>query len=88
MTEYIIKEVSPKNGEMRDIHKEVLGRRCYIITLQKNWRGLIKFEPSYAPGELHRLLTSTIMEIIEAEDGSRITIETANTNYVLERIRE
>lgn len=88
MAEYVIKEVIPKNGRMREIHEEVLGRHCYILALEKNQRGFIKFEPSYDPGRLHRLHTSTVMDIIEAEDGSQISIETANTTYVLERIKE
>lgn len=88
MAEYVIKEVIPKSGKMLEIHEEVLGRRCYILALEKNQRGFIKFEPSYDPGRLHRLHTSTVMDITEAEDGSQISIETANTTYVLERIRE
>lgn len=88
MAEYVIKEVIPKSGKMREIHEEVLGRRCYILALEKNQRGLIKFEPSYDPGRLHRLHTSTVIDIIESEDGSRVSIETVNTIYVLERIRD
>lgn len=88
MAEYVIKEVIPKSGKMLEIHEEVLGRRCYILALEKNQRGFIKFEPSYDPGRLHRLHTSTVMDIIETEDGSQISIETANTTYVLERITE
>lgn len=88
MAEYVIKEVIPKSGKMLEIHKEVLGHRCYILALEKNQRGFIKFEPSYDPGRLPRLHTSTVMDIIEAEDGSQISIETANTTYVLERIQE
>lgn len=88
MAEYVIREVIPKNGKMLEIHEEVLGRRCYILALEKNQRGFIKFEPSYDPGRLHRLHTSTVMEITEADDGSQISIETANTTYVLERIKE
>lgn len=88
MAEYVIREVIPKKGKMLEIHEEVLGRRCYILALEKNQRGFIKFEPSYDPGRLHRLHTSTVMEITEADDGSQISIETANTTYVLERIKE
>lgn len=86
MAEYVIRKVIPKNGKLREIHEEVLGRRCYIVALERNQRGFIKFEPSYDPGRLHRLHTSTVMEITEAEDGARISIETANTTYLLERI--
>ncbi len=86
MADYIMKEVIPRNGVMRDIHEEVLGRRCYILALDKGERGFIKFEPSYDIGNFHRLHTSLVRGWEESEDGSVITIETENTTYVMERI--
>ena len=37
--DYIFKEVKPKDGVMKEIHYDVLGRRCYIIALEKGQRG-------------------------------------------------
>lgn len=88
MAEYVIKEVIPRSGKMLKIHRGVLESHCYILALEKNQQGFIVFEPRYDPGRMHRLQTSTVIDIAEAEDGSRICIETANTTYVLERVRE
>lgn len=84
--DYVFKEVKPKDGVMKEIHEEVLGRRCYIIALEKGQRGFIKFEPEYDMGRFHRLHTSVVIDWSESEDGSQLSIETANTVYVLERI--
>ena len=84
--EYVFKEVKPKDGVMKEIHHDVLGRRCYIIALEKGQRGFIKFEPEYDMGRFHRLHTSTVFDWNESEDGKILSIETANTTYVLERI--
>lgn len=84
--DYIFKEVKPKDGVMKEIHYDVLGRRCYIIALEKGQRGFIKFEPEYDMGRFHRLHTSTVVDWCESEGGKILSIETANTTYVLERI--
>lgn len=86
MADYVMKDVIPKSGILRDIHKEVLGCRCYIVALEKGKRGFIKFEPRYDPDSFHRLHTSVIQDWKESEDGSIITIETENTTYVMECI--
>ena len=85
-SDYVFKEVKPKDGVMKEIHYDVLGRRCYIIALEKGQRGFIKFEPEYDMGRFHRLHTSTVVDWSESEDGKILSIETANTTYVLEHI--
>jgi len=85
MNDYIIKEVRPKSGIMRDIHKEVLGCRCYVVHLQIGEKAIIKFEPRYDPGEFHRLHTSTVENYMTFDGEESITIETRNTIYILER---
>lgn len=85
---YIIKSVTPKDGVMREIHKEVLGRRCYILDLEIGQRGWIKFEPSYDPGCFHRLHTSAVLKCTKAEDESWVEIENLYTTYRLERLEE
>lgn len=86
MSYFIIKKVTPKDGVVREIHEEVLGRRCYILDLQIGQRGWIKFEPSYDPGCFHRLHTSTVVSYKMADDESWAEIETINTTYRLERL--
>lgn len=84
--DYIMKEVIPRNGRMRDIHEEVLGCRCYIIALEKGERGFIKFEPRYDYGHFHRLHTSLVRDWTESDDCRRVTVETENTTYVMEAL--
>lgn len=84
--DYVFREVKPKDGVMKEIHEEVLGRRCYIIALERGQRGFIKFEPDYDMGRFHRLHTSAVVDWTESEDGKLLTIETANTTYVLEQV--
>lgn len=45
MAEYVIKEVIPKSGKMLEIHEEVLGRRCYILALEKISEDLLSLNP-------------------------------------------
>lgn len=85
---YIIKSVTPKDGVMREIHEEVLGRKCFILSAELGERGWIKFEPSYDPGCFHRLHTSAVLKCTKAEDESWVEIETINTTYRLERLEE
>jgi len=86
MTEYVIKEILPKSGKMREIHSEILGCRCYIIFLEKGKRGFIRYEPQDEHDEFYCVHTSSVLDYSETEEGSRLTIETRNTTYVLERI--
>lgn len=85
---YIIKSIAPKDGVMREIHKEAIGRKCSIMSLEVGQRGWIKFEPSYDPGCFHRLHTSAVLKCTKAEDESWVEIETLYTTYRLERLEE
>lgn len=87
MCDYIIKDVIPKNGIMRDIHEEVLGRRCYIISAEVGCRGLLKYLPDY-DDRYHRLHTSTIVSVKDGKSGDEVIIETVNTIYRLSEIRQ
>lgn len=79
---YTIKAVKPKDGVMREIHEDVLGRRCYILFLQIGHRGILKYEPEYDPGCYHSLHTSTVKKVTHGDNG--VEVETRNTVYVLE----
>lgn len=81
MADYIISDVSPKNGKMRNIHEEVLGRKCYIVDIENGHRGLIKYLPDY-DDHYHRLNTSTVLDVTTTTDGNMV-IETENTFYHL-----
>lgn len=86
MSDYIIKDVIPKNGIMRDIHEEVLGRRCYIIYAEAGNRGLLKYLPDY-DDTYHRLHTSTIVMVDDKSNDGEVIIETVNTIYRLSEIK-
>lgn len=86
MSEYIIKDVAPKNGVMRDIHDEVLGRRCYIVSAEVGSRGLLKYLPDY-DDRYHRLCTSTVVIVDDKTHEGEVIIETANTIYKLSEIK-
>lgn len=86
---YTIKKVEPKNNELRDIHEDMIGSRCYIVCLDTGKRAVLKCDMPYDPGKFHTVTTS-IVESWWANDatGSVVTIETMNTVYVLEALKE
>lgn len=84
MVEYRIKVVAPQNGEMRSIHKEILGSRCRILYLTVGQSCFMEYELRDSHGVFHRLCTSIVSNFID--DGTHLAIETANTEYLLERI--
>lgn len=84
MMDFVIKTVTPKSGVMRSIHEEVLGRKCRILDVQVGLRGWLELEwPD--PYVLH---TSIVLGIKRAEDDSWVEIETKNTFYRLEKLKE
>lgn len=87
MEKYIIKDVAPKNGIMRDIHEEVLGRECYIVSAEVGCRGLLKYLPDY-DDRYHRLNTSTIVSVASDKSGDEVIIETVNTIYRLSELKQ
>lgn len=86
MSKYIIKDIIPKNGIMRDIHEEVLGRRCYIASAEVGNRGLLKYLPDY-DDRYHGLHTSTIVMVDDKTHEGEVVIETANTIYKLSEVK-
>lgn len=80
--DYIISEIIPKDGIMKDIHKEILGRKCYIIELEKGKSSLIKYFSGYSSG-YHRLITSIVRDVEFSNDEKSVIIETTNTVYHL-----
>lgn len=86
MSEYIIKDVTPKNGIMRDVHEEVLGRRCYIVSAKVGDSGLLKYLPDY-DDRYHSLRTSAIVTVDDRTHDGETVIETVNTIYRLLEIK-
>lgn len=86
---YVIESIRCKGcklGVLRDFHKELLGRKCYVISLEKGTDGWFAFKPllddDYGRGEygFHRIHATQIIECTHDADGS-IEFETQNTFY-------
>ena len=84
MLDYIIAEVNPKSGIMRDLHEEVLHCPCYIRCIEKGDRALLKVDLGYDYMTLH---TSVVLDFFFSKDGKILTIETNNTFYILHALR-
>lgn len=82
MRYYIFKTIIPNDGELKEIHKELLGRRCYIVELEAGKRAIIRYEPDYDPGDFHLVSTSIVKNY--TDDNGVCTIWTENTTYYLE----
>lgn len=81
---FTMKRVEPKDGIMRDVHEDVLGRPCYIAYLRVNEQGVISYLPDWDE-KYHSLRTSTVENFTHSNDGNCVFIETRNTVYTLER---
>lgn len=80
---YRITEIKPKNGVLRETHKDMLGGKTYIIEANPGERGLIKVIPSY-DDEYHTFCTTPIVKCDPwYEDPDTIVVETERTFYVL-----
>lgn len=83
---YVVKSISTKDGAMRDIHRKMLGSRCYIVELEVGSHCLIKYEPYYDLGNFHYARTSPVIKIETVNEDLLIKFETENTVYILEQI--
>lgn len=82
--DYIIMEVTAKNGHFHSIHRDVLGAECFILDLEKGYRSLLRCKSS-SDDDYHRLHTSPVLDIKVAGNESDVIIETLNTTYHLAR---
>lgn len=83
MLDYIISEVKPKSGIMRQVHRDVLHCECYIIDIEKGERAIIKVRLNDPYDETTTFRTSLVEDFYFSKDGMFFTIETANTVYTL-----
>lgn len=80
---YTITSIKNKTGRENPLHNEMLGRKAYVVYLKVGERGFIKYLPDF-DDRYHCLYTSTVLNFTPWESGEdTITIETANTEYVL-----
>ncbi len=84
-TLYIVKDIRPKNGRLREIHECILGRVCSLDGLEHldcYGRPTILSETSYDPGYMRHIHLSPVMSV--SRDGDVVTVTTENTVYVFE----
>lgn len=86
MSKYKMREVAPKNGEMRDIHHRLKNCKwCEITDLRKGGLAWFKYRPDRGSDRIAH--TSIVEEIICLDDGG-LEIHTQNTIYYLEELEE
>ena len=82
--DYIIKEITAKNGSLRQLHNDAMGTECFIADLEKGHRSLLRYKPEY-DDRYHRLHTSLVLDIKTSDGENDVVIETLNTVYHLVR---
>ena len=85
MNDYIITEIEPKNGEMREIHKMMLNCECNIINLRLHHSAWFRYYPNNTTKE--KIAYTSVVEKIEYIETGDIIIHTKNTVYLLKEIR-
>ena len=83
---YLITKV--ESNKCNPLHEEVKDTICHPAYLNVGERGWILYRPNEFPGldMMHRLHTSIVNSVKYEED--QIIVETENTKYVLELIKE
>lgn len=68
-TKYVIESVEPLDETAKnDIHKELLGRKCEILKVERGDNAWFAVEMGYDPGILHRVTTSIVDDVFTAVD--------------------
>lgn len=70
--------VTPKSGKYREIHEELIGKKCWITNPEKDTMIIILYEEDESI-ELFSAHTSIVVDISESDD--KIDVETKNTFY-------
>ena len=87
-TYYVITSVKQNGGEENPVHKEILGRKAYIVHLSVGDRGFIKYLP-VNDTRYHALATSNVLSFSSWKNGEEtVVIRTENSEYVLTRYHE
>lgn len=84
--DYMITEIHPKDGIIKDVHKTILNRPCKILALKKGELGWLLVDVGDTEFGPHRTCISAVQRIIGRDRDPEIQIETKNTHYILEAI--
>ena len=82
--DYIIKDITAKNGHLYPIHDDIMGAECFIADLEKGYRSFLRCKPN-GDDKYHRIHTSAVIDVKANDDESDVIIETLNTVYHLVR---
>lgn len=86
MNRYIIEEIIPKQGEIRNIHKMMLGSECDLIILRLHHPAWVRYYPD-SDQKYGRLAYTSPVEEFNICENDVVTISTKNTLYSLKLIR-
>ena len=78
---YLMKEITPKNGVLRQVHLDALNKKCKFVELELGNRAIFYYDHE---GERRFISTSPVVEI--KWNDVFLTINTMNTVYELELI--
>ena len=82
---YRIKKICPKSGLYKPVHRSMQNRLCQIVYIQIGKNGLLRVDVGDQLIGPHRIVISKVLCISGAEEDDKITIETENTVYHLEK---
>lgn len=85
---YKIIEIRPTEGSLQYVHSTIINRECEIVEAIVGKRGMLRVDVGDDIIGPHRILLSIIKSVIEATDGTTITIETEHSIYILEKLAE
>lgn len=84
---YRIKNIVPKEGAMSNVHRSMVGQRCYIIMCTVGAPAYLKVETNPKMNEFHTICTTRVIYFV-GENTKDVKIETDRTLYWLEGIED
>jgi hypothetical protein len=83
MKDYIVAEIQPKDGVLKGVHEEMIGRPAYIVELEIGYPGVLKVLPEY-DDRYHTIRTTNVLTFTSLDgEPDVVEIETRNTRYML-----
>lgn len=86
MYQYRIKKIEPKSGVLKDVHKRALGKKCRVLELTKGHSAILQYELDEDMDAFRNFYTSRVLNV--TQDCDMVIIETVNTLYLLEELRD
>ena len=82
---YRIKNIYPKDGVQKPVHKSMQNRICQIVDIRVGRRGLLRVDVGDKLIGPQRIVISKVLCVCWTEEDNCIAIETENTIYHLEK---